>query len=253
MSVKSTNEYISSAMELFQAPVRLVWINWKDTKMKNHLLLGVALSLLLPATAQAQEDPQRQGGGRPDQRQRQGSQGQGQRPNGQGQRPQGQQGQEQRQGPQGQGQRQQVQQPQGQRQRWQRPQSGIVASPTQPNRQSGRQSGAQVQQQRQNWVRPAAPVQQGQAYRINQGRPGGFQRLRANPFSYPHGYSYRRWSVGLLLPSIFLSSGYYYNDYAYFGVGAPSRGYHWVRYGSDLLLVNRRTGRIARIIYDAFY
>jgi len=34
--------------------------------------------------------------------------------------------------------------------------------------------------------------------------------------------------------------------------GAPY-GYRWVRYGPDLLMVELSTGRIADVIYGAFY
>lgn len=64
---------------------------------------------------------------------------------------------------------------------------------------------------------------------------------------------YRRWGIGLILPSLFLSSTYYYNNYAALGVGPPPPGYRWVRYGPDLLLVQRGSGRIADVIYGAFY
>jgi hypothetical protein len=56
-----------------------------------------------------------------------------------------------------------------------------------------------------------------------------------------------------LLPSIFLSSRYYYDDYRYLGVGAPPVGYRWVRYGPDLLLVRTRTREVVDVIYGAFY
>ena len=44
-------------------------------------------------------------------------------------------------------------------------------------------------------------------------------------YRYPRGYSYRRWRVGLLLPAIFFSNAYYYNNYTVFGFGSPPRGY----------------------------
>jgi len=55
------------------------------------------------------------------------------------------------------------------------------------------------------------------------------------------------------LPSLFLTSAYIYQDYWHLGIGAPPPGYYWVRYGPDLLLVDRRTRRIADVIYGAFY
>lgn len=84
-------------------------------------------------------------------------------------------------------------------------------------------------------------------------RPSSFHRIRARPFRYPHGYRYRRWNVGLILPRVFLSNYYYWSDWRALGLLPPPPGYVWVRFGPDLLLVNRYTGRIADVIYGAFY
>ena len=89
-------------------------------------------------------------------------------------------------------------------------------------------------------------------YRIGH-RPTTFRRIRVSSYRYPSGYSYRRWSVGSTLPRPFLSGSYYFNDYGALGLGAPPPGYVWVRYGPDLVLVNRRNGRIVDVIYGAFY
>jgi Ni/Co efflux regulator RcnB len=51
---------------------------------------------------------------------------------------------------------------------------------------------------------------------------------------------------------VFLAQTYYFTDYAAAGIGPPPRGYRWVRYGPDLVLVQRRTGRITQVIYNAF-
>lgn len=83
-------------------------------------------------------------------------------------------------------------------------------------------------------------------------RPPNFRPIPAKPFRYPRGYHYRRWTIGLILPHLFLSSAYYFDNYATYGFGPPPRGHRWVRYGPDLLLVNTRTGRIADVIYGAF-
>jgi Ni/Co efflux regulator RcnB len=95
--------------------------------------------------------------------------------------------------------------------------------------------------------RPSRPV-----YRPGH-RPSSYHRIRATAFRYPRGYSYRRWAVGAILPHLFLSNYYYWNNYGALGLGAPPPGYVWVRYGPDLLLVNRYNGRIADVIYGAFY
>jgi Ni/Co efflux regulator RcnB len=72
-------------------------------------------------------------------------------------------------------------------------------------------------------------------------------------FNYPPGFRYRRWGTGLILPPIFLSAPYYYDNYAPLGLGSPPPGYRWVRYGPDLLLVNIVSGRIADVVDGVFY
>jgi hypothetical protein len=78
-------------------------------------------------------------------------------------------------------------------------------------------------------------------------------RLRGPAFHYPHGYSYRRWYAGQSLPLLFLAAPYFFNDYASVGVEAPPPGYVWVRYGPDLVLVNRSTGAIEQVLYGVYY
>jgi Ni/Co efflux regulator RcnB len=72
-------------------------------------------------------------------------------------------------------------------------------------------------------------------------------------FRYPPGFAYRRWSYGQNLPFLFLTSAYFFNNYAALGLDPPPYGYQWVRYGPDLLLVELRTGRIADVVYGAVY
>lgn len=90
-------------------------------------------------------------------------------------------------------------------------------------------------------------------HRPGAGRPPSFRPIRGPIFRYPRGYRYRRWAIGLILPRLFLSNSYYYDNWAPLGVGAPPRGYRWVRYGPDLLLVRGRDARIVDVIYGAFY
>ena len=77
-------------------------------------------------------------------------------------------------------------------------------------------------------------------------------RIRGPSFFYPPGYAYQRWTVGLLLPAIFLSQTYYNDGYAALGLYPPPPGSQWVRYGPDLLLVNARTGRVEDVAYGVF-
>lgn len=84
---------------------------------------------------------------------------------------------------------------------------------------------------------------------------GGFHRppsYRPAPYRYPHGYGYRRWQIGAVLPSILFGSSFYFNDYGQFGLYAPPQHYRWVRYGPDLVLVNVRNGRVRDVRYNVF-
>lgn len=114
--------------------------------------------------------------------------------------------------------------------------------------QPGRPPAARPPAVRPPVARPPRPQ-----HRPGAGRPPGFRPVHRPPFQYPRGYRYRRWSVGLLLPGLFLSSRYYYDDWYDLGMGPPPPGYRWVRYGPDLLLVQTGTRRIADVIYGAFY
>lgn len=80
-----------------------------------------------------------------------------------------------------------------------------------------------------------------------------YNRYHGPAFRYPPGYAYRRWTAGALLPTLFLSSLYYFDDWRLMGISPPPRGYRWVRYGPDLLLVDVRTRRVRDVIYGAFY
>jgi Ni/Co efflux regulator RcnB len=57
----------------------------------------------------------------------------------------------------------------------------------------------------------------------------------------------------MILPGLFLSSAYFFNDYYRMGLEGPPYGYQWVRYGPDLLLVQLGTGQVSDVIYGAFY
>lgn len=78
-------------------------------------------------------------------------------------------------------------------------------------------------------------------------------RYRVPTYVYPPGYSYRYWRIGDFLPLLFMSTQYYFDNYAQLGLEAPPPGYRWVRYGPDLLLVNARTGSVEDVVYGAFY
>lgn len=58
-------------------------------------------------------------------------------------------------------------------------------------------------------------------HRPGAGRPSTFRPMHAPGYRYPRGYGYRRWSIHMILPAIFLSSTYLFQDYAMIGVGPP--------------------------------
>jgi hypothetical protein len=86
---------------------------------------------------------------------------------------------------------------------------------------------------------------------VYQGR--SFTSFRAAPFSYPGGWGYRRWTVGQVLPGLFLSQGYYIGNWGAYGLAPPPPDLQWVRYGPDALLVNVYTGQVVDTVYGVFW
>jgi hypothetical protein len=80
-----------------------------------------------------------------------------------------------------------------------------------------------------------------------------FARVHVRPFLYPHGWAYRQWAVGAVLPPLFLTPDYYYPEWAQLGLEPPPPGAQWVRYGPDLLLVDTNTGQVIDTAYGVFY
>ena len=147
-----------------------------------------------------------------------------------------------------------------------RPDRPVTIQPVKPNRPNPHRPGHRppvtiqpVKPNRPNPHRPGhRPPVTIQPVRPHPGHRPGYRPPHVRPihrphYRYPHGYHYRRWHVGLILPHVFLSNYYYFNDWGALGIGPPPPGYVWVRYGPDLLLVNRYNGRIRDVIYGAFY
>ena len=200
----------------------------------KHLLCAVAaIALLVPAGASAQQQNDRRHGNRTDQQQNraghQQSQNRGPKNGNSGR-------------------------PAHERPTIQPVQPNHPNRPNRPNRpHTGQPTIQPVRPGRPNHGRPTIqPVPNRPVYQPGR-RPPSYHRIRGPIFHYPRGYSYRRWGIGAILPHIFLSSYYYWTDWRALGLLPPPPGYVWVRYGPDLLLVNRYTGRIADVIYGAFY
>jgi Ni/Co efflux regulator RcnB len=67
----------------------------------------------------------------------------------------------------------------------------------------------------------------------------------------PRGYQARQWHRGDKLPSSYRSKAYVV-DYRHYGLGAPPRGYQYVRVNNDVVLAAVATGVISSVIFQLF-
>jgi Ni/Co efflux regulator RcnB len=77
-------------------------------------------------------------------------------------------------------------------------------------------------------------------------------QLRVQPYRYPAGFAYRRYYAGRPFPRTLWSRQYYIYNYVDFGLAPPAPGAQWMRFGSDLLLVDLDTGLVAQVVFGAF-
>ncbi|WP_255437580.1 RcnB family protein [Comamonas flocculans] len=85
--------------------------------------------------------------------------------------------------------------------------------------------------------------------RRGHGRPAPHRPPRG-PAVRHHGNAYRRWRRGERLPSQYRSRHYVVNNWRAHRLSRPPRGYHWVQYGADYVLVAIATGVIAQVILN---
>jgi len=69
---------------------------------------------------------------------------------------------------------------------------------------------------------------------------------RAAPFRY------KRFTVGARIQPVYYGNQYAVRDYQRFHWSRPGANQRWVRHYDDALLVNIRTGRVVKVIYNAF-
>lgn len=73
-----------------------------------------------------------------------------------------------------------------------------------------------------------------------------------NRYQPPRGYQAgHQWRHGEKLPSSYRGKNYVV-DYRHYGLGAPPRGYQYVRVGDDVVLAAIATGVISSVIYQLF-
>jgi Ni/Co efflux regulator RcnB len=76
---------------------------------------------------------------------------------------------------------------------------------------------------------------------------GGFYRP-------PYGYgSYRRWDVGVRLPTVLFAQNYWISDPGYYRLPPIYGPYRWIRYYNDALLIDTYSGEVVDMIPDFFW
>ena len=76
---------------------------------------------------------------------------------------------------------------------------------------------------------------------------------RFGVYSDPFGYNYRRMDLGWGLHPAYYSSRYSLLDPWSYRLPLAPRGYRWVRYYDDALLVDLRSGRVVDVLRDLFW
>jgi Ni/Co efflux regulator RcnB len=93
--------------------------------------------------------------------------------------------------------------------------------------------------------------QRSAAGRVFAARGHAYKPFVAARYDWPRGQVYRRYRLGMYLPPIFWLKDYIILDYVAYGLFAPPTDCEWVRYGPDLLLIDRVSGRVVDVIYGA--
>jgi len=89
-------------------------------------------------------------------------------------------------------------------------------------------------------------------YRWEDYRRDNRQVFSLDRFYAPRGWSYRRFSVGVIVPGIVFGPRYWIRDPYAFRLPPAPYGAHWVRYYGDALLVQNRSGRVLDVVYGIF-
>lgn len=76
--------------------------------------------------------------------------------------------------------------------------------------------------------------------------------FRIGPYHPQAGWTPHRWTFGQFLPRPYWASEYIIADYWLFALEVPPVGCEWIRYGSDALLIDVRSGEIVQVEYGVF-
>ena len=91
-------------------------------------------------------------------------------------------------------------------------------------------------------------------YNFNNGRYYARQRFSLGFYWLPRGYSTRAWYVGNFLPFAYYDDMRYHinTPWSYNLYDAPI-GCHWIRVGSDAILIDYFSGEILEVVYSLFW
>jgi Ni/Co efflux regulator RcnB len=79
-----------------------------------------------------------------------------------------------------------------------------------------------------------------------------FARFQVPRYGWPRGMHYTRHAIGERLPKSLLIARYIISNWIDYQLTQPPDGSEWIRYGSDILLVNSDSGEIEDAAYSAF-
>ena len=80
-----------------------------------------------------------------------------------------------------------------------------------------------------------------------------FPRYHGPAYAYPRGFASRSWTRGQRLPPVYFGPRYYVDNWSYYHLAPPPRGYRYVRVGNDIVLAAIAGGLISQVIAGAFY
>ena len=96
-----------------------------------------------------------------------------------------------------------------------------------------------------------APAPRSRHYYSYQGKK--YDSRKGPKWQAPKGHNpHIVWSRGDRLPEVYRASPYVL-DYRTYHLNRPPRGYEWVRYQNDVLLVAISNGHISDIVFNLFY
>jgi Ni/Co efflux regulator RcnB len=98
----------------------------------------------------------------------------------------------------------------------------------------------------------SAPVRDHAASATYRYQGRAYAPFRAPHFPWARNEHYVRYDVGRHLPRRFLATEFLIANWMLYGLAPPPAGYHWLRYGPDIVEASDDTGEVSDVAYDAF-